>query len=191
MSFHDKDTKIRAINFLAGCASRLAIETRILDMDAFCSTRVQHLVDNTNIGFLDSTRLLLPSHGFDLESLPSLISSRTGLLILDDLNSLFSLASTKSESHQLFAIMKIISYHARITKSWVIATAYRSDWNRPAKTTQRSLESLADLTLESRSEDGSTKPKAASGKPNAFDLFGSVDVDADVHRDGDEHEAQA
>jgi hypothetical protein len=149
MSFHDKDTKMRTIKFLAGCASRLAIETTILDTDAFCSTRVQELVYNTGGDFLDRTRLLLPSHEFGVESLPLLISSKTGLLILDDLNSLFSLASARSESHRLFAIMKIISCHARVNKSWVVATAYRSDWSRAPKTNRRSLESLADLTLES------------------------------------------
>jgi len=162
-SFHDKDTKMRTINFLMACASKLRIETRILDTDAFCSTLISQLSDGTSGDFLDHTRIVLPANGFDVGYLPLLISSKTGLFIIDDLNSLFSLASVKSESHRLFAIMKIISYHAKMNKSWVIATAYRSDWNRTPNANQRSLESLADLILEGGTGDLPTKPRAALG----------------------------
>jgi hypothetical protein len=176
ISFHDKDTKIRTINFLTRCASKLKTQTRILDTDAFCSIQVQQLVDVKNSDFLNRAQILLPIHGFEAESLASLISSNIGFLIIDDLNSLFSLASARSQSHQLFAMMRIISYHARINESWVFATAYRSASNKPSKTNKHSLESLTDLTLETLSGEGSIalKGSAVSEWPDNEFVFGTT-----------------
>jgi hypothetical protein len=175
ISFHDKETKVQVINFLTRCASRLKAQTRILDMDAFCSTQVQQLVDVKDSDFLDRAEILLPIHGFEAESLASLITSETEFLIIDDLNSLFSLASARSQSHQLFALMKILSYHARINGSWVFATAYRSVPTKPSKINKHSLGSLADLAIETLPGDGSItlKGPAESKWPDNEFVFGT------------------
>ena len=161
ISFHDKDTKVRTFTFLTSCASKLKAKMQVLDMDAFCSIHVQRLVDVKNSEFPTGMEILLPIHGFSTESLASLIPS-TEFLIIDDLNSLFSLSSASSQSHQLFAMMKLISYHARINDSWVLATAYRSAPTKLTKTNKHSLESLADFALEATSRDGAITLKGAA-----------------------------
>ena len=140
--------------FLARCASESWAQTSILDVDAFYAVHAQLLAENMTDRFLDGTKVLIPLHGFKAESLPSLISSMTSCVIIDDLNSLVSLASAKSQSHQLFAFMKMLSYHSRINESWAFATAYRGEWNQQ-KPNRRSLESLGDVVIEAKLEGGS------------------------------------
>ncbi|HEV2389960.1 MAG TPA: hypothetical protein VGS04_04465, partial [Nitrososphaerales archaeon] len=93
--------------------------------------------------------LLLPERGFEVGSLVSLLSSKRQILIIDDLNSLYSLASDVRKSHQLTILMKLLSHSARMNGSWAVATAYRAELDsKQGATSKRSLTALGDLLVD-------------------------------------------
>jgi len=87
-----------------------------------------------------------------------LLSSKRGLLIIDDLNSLRSLASDGRRLHQLTILMKLLSHNARVNRSWVLATAYRTELGAKQEAAgQRSLTALGDLLVDTDFRDGTLK----------------------------------
>ena len=95
-----------------------------------------------------------------------MLSSKRELIIIDDLNSLYSLASDGRKAHQLAILMRLLSHNARVNGSWVIATAFRTELGaRQGAANQRSLTALGDLLVDTDFRDGSLKlrpdPRAA------------------------------
>jgi len=106
--------------------------------------------------------LLLPERDFEVSSLVSLLSSNRRLLVIDDLNSLYSLASDGRRWQQLTILMKLLSHNARMNGSWTIATAYRTELeSRQSETNQRSLTALGDLLIDTRSGRDSIKLRSS------------------------------
>ena len=164
---HDKETKTALSRFLMRCAYLRAANTSILDADAFYCTNIDKLTENMNDDghFLSETEiLLLPEKTFRVGHLTPLITSKTQVLILDDLNSLYSLASSNHKSHELFVFMKLLSYNARMNKSWVIATAYRAERSAQTSREGRSLAGLGDLLVDANLHEHSLLLKAGFGR---------------------------
>lgn len=137
--------------FLMGCASALGLDAVVLDTDAFYLSNITTLaraLPNPN------GAVLLMTESFEVRSLLPLLSSSRRLTVVDDLNSLYSLASDRRKSQQLGILMRLLSYNARVNNSWVVATAYRTEQQKRAWIEQRSLTDLGDLLLDADLEAG-------------------------------------
>jgi hypothetical protein len=166
---HDIQAKTQLSRFILDCARLQSLDMTILDTDAFYSSNIDKLIDHGDDGIqsIPQAEVLLLSEGdFEVTSLLPLISSNRRLIIIDDLNSLYSLATDGVKSNQLRILMKLLSYNARLNDSWVIAAAYRTELttaaggSRQEKTNRRSLTALGDLLVETYSRDGSLKLKS-------------------------------
>jgi len=158
---HDIETKMRLSRFMLRCASLQSIDATILDADAFYCTNMERFADDAQ-SISDGELLLLPEQDFEVSSLVPLLSSKRPLLIIDDLNSLYSLASDGRKTLQLTILMKLLSHNARMNESWAIATAYRTELgNKQGTTNQRSMTALADLLIDTDSYAGSIKLKSS------------------------------
>ena len=147
---HEAQAKSRLGRFMLRCASLKSIDTTILDVDAFYCANMDELIDYAQSP-LRGQALLLPEHdGFQVSSLLPLLSSKRELLIIDDLNSLYSLASDGRKSQQLTIFMRLLSHNASMNRSWVIATAYRTELEHElgGANQQRSLIALGDLLVD-------------------------------------------
>jgi hypothetical protein len=97
-----------------------------------------------------------------VSSLVPLLSSKRQFLIVDDLNSLYSLASDARKSQQLTILMKLLSHNARMNGSWAIAMAYRTELDhKQSAMNQRSLTALGDLLIDTDSHADSIKLKSS------------------------------
>jgi hypothetical protein len=157
---HDIQARVQLSTFLLRCASLQSVDTTVLDADTFYCTNVDRFPEDT----LDLARaelLLLPEQDFEVSSLLPLLSSKREFLIIDGLNSLYSLASDGRKSHQLTVFMNMLSSNADSNKSWVVATAYRTEQSATRSgTNQRSLTGLGDLLVDADLRDGSLKLRA-------------------------------
>lgn len=161
---HDKETKMTLSRFLMRCAYLLAASTSILDADAFYCTNIDQLTEqmNDDNDFLTKTEIiLLPEKTFKVSYLTPLISSKTQILILDDLNSLYSLASDSRKSYELSVFMKLLSYNAKMNRSWVISTTYRTERGARSSANGRSLAGLVDMLVDTELREGSLLLKAS------------------------------
>ena len=157
---HDVQTRMKLSSFLLRCASLQSADTTILDADAFFCTNIDRLPED-GLSIARAELLLLPKQDFEVSSLLPLLSSKRELLIIDGLNSLYSLASDGRKSHQLTILMNMLSRNASSNKSWVVATAYRTEQSaRQGGTNQRSLAGLGDLLVDADLRGGSLKLRA-------------------------------
>lgn len=136
------------------------MDTTVLDSDAFYSTNMQRIAEDPKT-IAAGEVLLLPEQGFEVASLLPLLSSRRQLVVIDDLNSLYSLASDGPTSQQLSILFKLLSYGARINESWVVATAYRTELPQN-RTDRRSLTALGDQLIDTDLRAGSIRLRASS-----------------------------
>ncbi len=157
---HDVQTRMQLSSFLLRCASLHSADTTILDADAFYCTNIDRLLEEA-LSITRAELLLLPEQDFEVSSLLPLLSSKRQLLIIDGLNSVYSLASDGRKSHQLTILMNMLSRNASSNKSWVVATAYRTEQSaRQGGTNQRSLAGLGDLLVDADLRGGSLKLRA-------------------------------
>jgi len=141
------------------CAGLQSLTTAVLDTDAFYCTNMDKLVDEPRS--IKGEVLLPPVTGFEVRSLLVTLSSKIDLLIIDDLNTLYSLASDTAKSQQLTILMKLLSHNARMNRTWVVATAYKTELGRnQGATSRRSLAVLGDLLVETEVDGGSMKLNA-------------------------------
>jgi hypothetical protein len=155
---HDVRAKLQLSRFVLRCASLQSIDTVVLDSDAFYCANVDRLAEDSR-SLAKVELLLLPERDFEVSSLLQLLSSKRGMLIIDDLNSLRSLASDGRRLHQLTILMKLLSRNAEENRSWVIATAYKTELTakNEAAANQRSLTALGDLSVDTDFRDGSLR----------------------------------
>jgi hypothetical protein len=154
---HDIMAKMQLSSFLLRCAGIQSADTTVLDADAFYCTNIDRFPEDV-LSIARAELLLLPEQGFEVSSLLPLISSKREFLIIDGLNSLYSLASDGRKSHQLTILMNMLSRNASSNKSWVVATAYRTEQSaRQGGTNQRSLTGLGDLLVDADFHGGSLK----------------------------------
>ena len=157
---HETEAKAKLSSFILSCASLQAIDLTILDSDAFYCTNME-LFAGDGQPVSRGEILLLPERSFEVGSLVPLLSSKRQILIIDDLNSLSSLASDGRRSQQLTILMKLLSHNARMNGSWAIATAYRAELGHKQNAmNQRSLTSLGDLLIDTDTYEGSIRLKS-------------------------------
>jgi hypothetical protein len=154
---HDLQARMQLSGFLLRCACLQSADTTVLDTDAFYCTNVDRFPEDA-LAMDKAELLLLPQQDFEVSSLLPLLSSKRELLIIDGLNSLYSLASDGRRSHQLTILMNMLSRNAASNNSWVVATAYRTEQSgRQGETNQRSLTGLGDLLVDADLRGGSLK----------------------------------
>lgn len=157
---HDIQTKMELSRFILRCARLQSADTTVLDTDAFYSTNMDRFAEDAQ-SITKAELLLLPEQDFEVSSLLQLLSSKRELLVIDDLNSLYSLATDGRKSHQLTILMNLLSYGARMNNSWVIATAYRTELSaKQGKANRRSLTALGDMLVDTDLREGSLRLKA-------------------------------
>jgi hypothetical protein len=157
---HDIQAKMELSRFILRCARLQSTGTTVLDADAFYCTNIDRFAEDAK-SITKAELFLLPEQDFEVSSLLPLLSSKRELLIIDDLNSLYSLATDGRKSHQLSILMKLLSWNARMSKSWVIATAYRTELGaKQGRANQRSLTALGDLLVDTDFREGSLTLKA-------------------------------
>jgi hypothetical protein len=159
---HEIQAKMQLSSFMLRCASLQSIGTTILDADAFYCTNMDRFAEDAQ-SISNGEVLLLSEQDFEMSSLVPLLSSKRQLLIIDDLNSLYSLASDGRRSQQLTIFMKILSHNARMNGSWAIATAYRAELgHKQSAMNQRSLTALGDVLIDTDSYADSITLKSSS-----------------------------
>jgi len=159
---HEIQAKMPLSRFILRCADLQCLDTTILDADAFYCTNMEWFAEDVR-SISKGEVLLLPEQDFDVSSLVPLLSSKRQLLIIDDLNSLYSLASDGRKSQQLTILMKLLSHNARMNGSWAIATAYRTELDiKQSAMNQRALTSLGDILIDTDSHADSLKLKSSS-----------------------------
>jgi hypothetical protein len=158
---HEIQAKVNVSRFILRCASLQSIDTTILDADAFYCTNMERFAEEAQ-SISKGEVLLLPEQDFEVSSLVPLLSSKRQFLIVDDLNSLYSLASDARKSQQLTILMKLLSHNARMNGSWAIAMAYRTELDhKQSAMNQRSLTALGDLLIDTDSHADSIKLKSS------------------------------
>jgi len=159
---HDIRVKSQLSRFVLRCAILQSMTTGVLDVDAFYCTNLDRFTEEAQ-SIAKAELMLLPEQIFEVSSLLPLLSSERDMLIIDDLNSLYSLASDGRKLHQLTIFMKLLSLNARVNRSWVIATAYRAEPGaRQGAVNQRSLTALGDLLVDTDFRGGSLRLRAGS-----------------------------
>lgn len=158
---HDTMSRERLGRWLLGCAAALSLYTTVLDTDAYFSANMDVLVGDARC----PTGLVatLPEGDLEVESLVTLLTSRTAMLLLDDLNSLYSLAPEGQSARRLGAFVRMVAYNARVNGSWAVATAYRTDLGDTRAPNRRSLVSAGDILVDTEIEGGSLKLKWPNG----------------------------
>lgn len=158
---HEASTKMAVARFLLGCVRALSLEVVVVDSDAFYSSNVSKLVGEANPA---GEILLLPEGVLEIASLLPVLSSRR-LTVIDDLNSLYSLASDGRRSQQLGILIRLLSYNARMNGAWVLATAYVTDQHRrEARLDPRSLTAVGDTLIDTDLGEGRLRFKSASSE---------------------------
>lgn len=153
---HDVEAKVPISRFLLRCASLHSLQTTVLDTDAFYCANIDRL--DGSVATKDGELMLLSEGDLEVGSLLPLLSSRRQLLIVDDLNSLHSLASDALRSQQLSILFKLLSHNARMNGSWVVATRYGAELTRRGgETKRRSIAALGDLLVEAEVRSGSVR----------------------------------
>jgi hypothetical protein len=152
---HEIQVKARLSSFLLRCAALQSLDTTILDADAFYCTNMARFAGDAQS--VKGEVFLLPERDFEVSSLLPLLSSSRRLLLIDDLNSLYSLASDGRGWQQLTIMMRLLSHNARMNGSWALATAYRTELENVQAGTRRSLTALGDLVIDTRSDAESLK----------------------------------
>jgi hypothetical protein len=159
---HDTQAKVTLSSFMLRCASLQSIDATVLDADAFYCTNMERLTEHSQ-PISGGEILLLPERGFEVSSLVPLLSSNRRILIIDDLNSLYSLASDGRRSQQLTILMKLLSHNARMNGTWAFTTAYRAEQDHTNSVmNQRSLTALGDLLIDTVPYRDSIKLKSTS-----------------------------
>jgi len=153
---HETQARVQLSKFLLKCTTSQSTTSAILDTDAFYCTNLGALTRNSE--HKSDLLLLPPDQDFDATSLLPLVSLKAELLIIDDFNSLYSLASDTKMSHKLMILVRLLSHNARSNRSWIIATAFKSELASSfASMNKRALASLADIVVDVEIRDGSLR----------------------------------
>jgi len=134
----------------------MPLEATVLDVDAFYSANMPSLVDEGELPRGEA--VLLPEGELRVSSLLPLLSSKRQLLVIDDLNSLYSLAPDGRRSRELAVFLRLLSFNARTNDTWAVATAYKTNIeDRVSAPTQRSISAAGDITVDTELEEGSLR----------------------------------
>jgi hypothetical protein len=173
----------------------LKMRTLLLDTSCFYGTNIELLTEKLPKEFLErSTILTVTEDAGPKDVLSELISNKEARAVLiDDLNSLNALMSSgdkRSSIHELFVLVRMLSYSARINNFLILATVYKSQ--RSDATSKRSLGAAADLQITTETESTYVTFRCDDRGiwPNGrfvanVGLLGAQDVDADI--EGGQH----
>jgi hypothetical protein len=168
--FHETKTRTLLGRFLLECVNQQPGGATILDSSAYYCT---HAVDLSGTSVPERVELLLPTGRLEPSDLLPLLSSSAPILIIDDLNSLYSLASDGRRLHQLTVLVRLLSYNAKVNGRWVIATAYRTELGGKKDEKARSTTAMGDLLAEANLHEGRLRLNAdfPSWSNGAFDTY--------------------
>jgi hypothetical protein len=166
------------------------MRTVMLDTSCFYGTNIGVLTERLPREFLDRTTMLTITEDSRPEDVLSVLITKkeAKAIFIDDLNSLNAMMSSgdqKSSIHEMFVLIRLLSYNARINDFSILTTVYKSQ--RADATSRRSLAAAADLqiTTETESSNITFRCDGADVWPNrkfvaAVSLLGAQDIDADI-----------
>ncbi len=148
-SIADREENAVVATFTLGCLAGMRMRTLIVDTSGFYETNVEVLAKGLQKEFMERTRVLsIPDGAQPGCVFTSLIGKETKAIVIDDLNTMAALMSGgngRSGVHDVFTLMRILSYTARINGITVLATVYRNQ--RSDAGSKRSLTAASDLRI--------------------------------------------
>lgn len=141
--------------FILACLAGLRIRTVLLDTSCFYGTNIEALTGRLPKEFLEQSKILMISEDPRPEYVISelIAKNETKAILIDDLNALNALISStsrKSSTHELFVLIRMLSYKARINNIVILTTAYRNQ--RTDTNSRRTLAASADLQIDTEAE---------------------------------------
>jgi hypothetical protein len=122
----------------------------ILDLDALYSSHADMVLSSANDKTLESTTIIVPQPGSDIEQeFSRLFDTRQEVLVIDSLNSLFHLLSLddwRARSRKLTFALEALSYYARTNSKIIILSMYRREGSGGTRT-GRPISHLSDLAV--------------------------------------------
>jgi hypothetical protein len=186
----NRDANAAVTKFALGCLAESKVRTVLLDTSCFYGTNIQALTEGIPREFLERTTLLTIPEGARPEAVLTelMANPEAKAILIDDLNSLNALMSegdAKSSIHELFVLIRMLSYYARINGIVIFATVYKSQ--RSDSNSRRSLAAAADFQIETETEPSSITFRCesvgvwpAKKFVATVRLLGGQDVDADI-----------
>lgn len=154
--FHETKTKFLLGRLLIECARQEPGGVTILDTSAYYCTHATELAGTSPPGPVE---ILLPVGGFEVNALLPLLASTTPVVVIDDLNSLYSLASDGRRLHQLTVLMRLLAHNAQANGTLVVATAYGAELGG-RRERARSTTAMGDLLVEAEALEGGLRLKS-------------------------------
>jgi len=135
---------------ISSLAAKVGKTLAILDLDALYSSHADMIFASAAIQSLESTTIIVPEPGSDIErDFSCLFDIRQEVLVIDSLNSFFHLLSLddwRARSRKLKFALEALSHYARTNGKIVLLSMYRRE--RSGGTgTGRPISHLSDLTV--------------------------------------------
>jgi len=141
--------------FVLACVARLRMTALMLDTSCFYTSHIERLTSKLPRAFLERSRILTISEGKTPQDVISALLTReeAKVVLIDDLNSLNALmgrGDRTSSSHELFVLIRLLSYTARIHNTPVLASVYKSHGTN--LNSRRSLAASTDLQVNTEAK---------------------------------------
>jgi len=176
--------------FALGCLAGLRMRTIMLDTSCFYGTNIETLTEGLPREFLERSMIFTVTEDTRPEDVLSELIAKKEVkaILIDDLNSLNALMSSggkKSGIHEVFVLIRMLSYNARINNISILTTVYMNQ--KGDTSSRRSLAAAADLQIATEIESSRITFRCDSAYtwPNkkfvaTVNLLGTQDVDANV-----------
>jgi hypothetical protein len=127
----------------------------MLDTSCFYTSNIELLASKLPHAFLEHSRILTISEGKTPQEVISALLTReeARAVLIDDLNSLNALmgrGDRNSSAHELFVLIRLLSYSARIHNTPLLASVYNSQGTN--LNARRSLAASTDLQINAEAK---------------------------------------
>lgn len=145
----NRATNLAVARVVLESVAALGTPITLLDTSCFYGTNAKRLTDGLPRPLVQGTTLFYLSDEItDEKSLTKVLAAGTPALLIDDLNAVLHLLSSRgrrSGMHRLSTLYHMLSYTARLNGLLVLGTVYRSRFTGAA-TTRSSLRSLSQIS---------------------------------------------
>ncbi len=144
-------TDFAVSRFILGCFATLRIQATLVDTSCFYGTNIENLTDGLPKEFMQRCTLqYLSENPTNEESLANTFTAPSSALLIDDLNALLHLLSSRGQRfgiHRLSTFYHMLSYRARLNKLFVLGMVYKTRFGNVSTRGQRSLSQVSDLQV--------------------------------------------
>ena len=147
----DRMTDLAVSRFILGCFATLRIQATLVDTSCFYGTNIEKLTSGLPKEFMQRCTLqFLSENTTNEESLANTFTTTSSALLIDDLNALLHLLSSRGQRfgvHRLSTFFHMLSYGARLNKLFVLGMVYKTRFGNVSTRGQRSLSQVSDLQV--------------------------------------------